>query len=108
MESRLAEFGSIQVWLAPTEYGGDFSGETDEAKFSVKVIVGTTEEDDAEEKIDNLFNIVPETLERDRTLGGVVSDLVVKACTGHRLYAPGPDVPPVLGCEWTVKIVAND
>lgn len=48
---------------------------------------------------------VKAAVEGDRTLGGVVGDAVVTACTGYQEYAR-EGAPSVLACTWTVEIRA--
>jgi hypothetical protein len=54
---------------------------------------------------------VKEAVERDRTLGGLVNDTWVEECSGAISFTfdlvstGGSQRPPVLGAEWTVRII---
>lgn len=95
-------------------------------RFNVKIAVGGSKENEPldrmvvgitlgpptpelEVALDELLEPIGERsvrtlLEADRTLGGLVDDLIVIANSGYRLY-PGPE-GPVLGAEWTVSYAA--
>jgi hypothetical protein len=101
----LAELGDPQVLMAPTEYAQSFSGQVEEMNFTVQLTQPPgTDHDKAVAAADQWFNQVPEALHADRTLGDTVSDVAVRSCSGHRLFATGPDKPPVLGAEWKVRV----
>lgn len=104
LTDRLAELGDVKVLLAPTEYGTSF-GSTDELRLVVRILVGPPSPE-AEEAVDDLFETVPQAVAEDRTLGQLVGDSSVRTCTGHRLFSSGPDVPPTMGAEWTVQVIA--
>lgn len=97
--------GEVLVQLAPLDYGsGGFGGGVEELKLNARIVVG--EPGDASDKlVDKLVDEVPELIAGNRELGGVAADADVTYCSGHRLYASGPNEPPLAGAEWTVKVV---
>jgi hypothetical protein len=104
----LGETGhDVRVQLAPLDYnnpGGSFGGGVEELKFTARVVVGEPTEA-ADAVVDELVDKVPDLIAADRQLGGACSDADVTYCSGHRLYASGPNEPPLAGAEWTVKVV---
>lgn len=86
--------GTAHVTLGPSTYG-----RTAELVFVVTVTVGPVSEE-TEEVVDRLFNDLPEAIETVTGVGTLISKT-----SGHRLYSTGPDTPPQLGCEWTVKML---
>lgn len=48
---------------------------------------------------------VKTAIEADPTLGGVADDLIVLSCSGYRVY-PRPQGEPLLGAEFTVRVLA--
>lgn len=83
----------VNVQLGPSEY------EAAQTNFLVTVIVGEPT-DGNREVVDELYGTV-----RDAVNGAGELAAFTTKCTGHRLYAQGPNDPPELGCEWTVKVV---
>jgi hypothetical protein len=103
------------VAIGPPEYDHAMGGGLDDLTFTVSIVVGMASELDAQEALDEFLSrgsdkFVKALLEADPTLGGRVDDLQVTAATGQRVYAldsaSGAQSPPVLGCEWTVKVMA--
>lgn len=110
VKSALASTGhDVIVQLAPLDYGkasGSFGDGVEDLKLIARITVGKPS-DEADALVDKLVDEVPDLVHEDRTLGGVVSDADVTYCSGHRLYATGPNEPPLAGAEWTVKVVMN-
>ena len=74
--------------------------------LTVQAFVGTLLDRTAQENLDRLIDraaphSVKAALELDKTLGGLVSILVVQSCTGYQEYARA-DGTTALGAEWTV------
>lgn len=105
LANRMGDLGSVQVWLAPTEYGQTFGPPVD-ARFTLKVMVGPADGENVEELVDDLFEEVPQKLLEDPTLDGAVEDAIAVSCSGHRLY--GPDGLAMMGAEWIVRVVGKE
>jgi len=95
----------VQVRVAPStvEYGPRAT----RATYEIGVLVGPDLEP-AREHLDDLIAAGTQVSVRDRlltddTLGGLVADLRVTACSGYRTF-PGPDGNPLLGATWTVTV----
>lgn len=93
--------GDIKVLIAPTDYDRAV-----DLKLIATIFVGPPSEE-AEERIDQLFEEVPERIAENRDLGGLIGDIGVASCSGHRVYGQkGGD--PLMGAEWTFAIVGKD
>ena len=62
---------------------------------------------DAEAELDRLMEDIPEVLDADKRLGGLVGDAVVTACAGHRIFGGAPGERPIIGTEWTIKVMTD-
>lgn len=91
------------------------SFETDELRFKVRALIGSVLEESAQRIVDDLLdtageNSIKAVLESDRTLDGLVDDVTVEQSTGYRTYPvelPGVPTQHMLGCEWTVCVIAD-
>jgi hypothetical protein len=106
VQAILSDLGKVKVLLGPTEYGATLE-RTDVLSLVVQIELGPPNQVN-ENKVDDLFETVPTRLEADDTLGGLVSDVTVRGTTGHQLTRPGPDLPPVLGAQWSLRITLDD
>lgn len=88
------EVGTVGIKLGPSEYASTGP----ELHFLVTVLVGPPTEEN-QEVVDELFNRMPRMLNGAEGLNTYTS-----RCSGHRLYARGPDEEPELGAEWVVKV----
>jgi hypothetical protein len=84
-------------------------------KFTVQALVGLTTDQGAQKVLDAMLapsgdRSVKAAVEADRSLGGAVQDCRVETATGYRIYsfetAVGALRGPLLGCEWTVAVIA--
>jgi hypothetical protein len=97
----------VRVTPAPVEYSTDNG--LDRAQYTIRVRVGADGDPQAEELLDQLHDpddpvSIKQRLEADRTLGGLVSHLVVIKASGYQLYpSPVPGEPLVLGATFTVQ-----
>lgn len=80
-------------------------GADEDLVLALRVLIDDKAPEDAEEILDGLFDQVPDIIKLDPTLGGAVSDAAVTACSGHRAFGDGQSGPPMLGAEWTVKVM---
>lgn len=94
---------SVKVLIAPTDY--DRTNIID-VRLMATIFVGPPSEE-AEERIDVLFEEIPDRIAEDRTLGGVVGDANVISCSGHRVYGQ-KEGGPLMGAEWSIAIVGKD
>ena len=97
---------SIAIFPAGTEYNQAFNRGTDKWTFTVQAIVSVATDQNGQQQLDAYLapsgaTSIRSAIESDRTLGGVVQNLVVSAASGYTLFG---DTPPVLGAEWTVDI----
>lgn len=86
--------GEVSVQLGPTE--------TKEQNVVLKALITVgTPGPEAEERLDELFIEVRETIDQMVDLPSSV-----KGCSGYRMYANGPeDQAPKLGAEWTITVL---
>lgn len=87
----------------PTEYAP--GNGLDRCRFDVLLLVGPSDDEDAQARLDELIapSGLKELLERDRSLGGLVSDLAVARCSGWQIHrrAGGEQ----LGATWSVDVL---
>jgi len=90
---------------------------TDELRFKVRALTGNVLSESAQDTIDALLataddngNSIKAVLEEDGRLDGLANDVTVEQSTGYRTYAvevPGAPTQHMLGCEWTVCVIAD-
>lgn len=83
----------------------------DEIRITVQAFVGLVSDQGAQVRLDELLapagaGSLKAAVEADPTLGGTVDDLRVVGATGYKVYSVGGQVSTVLGCEWTVHVIA--
>jgi len=80
----------------------------DKLTFVVTVLVATSADELAQEKLDALRagDQVKAMIEADRTLGGACASLQVTEMTAPQVYPQGGS-PTSLGCDWTVMVLAS-
>ena len=102
------------VWVRPAtaegiEYHRAFANGLENWTFTVQAFFASGISDiGAQQKLDELLastgaTSVKAALETDKTLGGLVKDLIVQTCTGYLEYGR-PDGTTALGCDWTVVV----
>lgn len=108
LAATLTDIGAqtVAVAPAPAEFG-DHPMDVDRVGFHVTIAVGPLTPE-SEERLDELMDPaeaggVRALLEADRTLGGLVSTLSVKKCTGYQALQSAPNTAPDLGATWTVQ-----
>ena len=74
------------------------------SRYEVTVLTGPIDDTAAQERLDELLapDGLKATLEADRTLGGLVSDIDVAKCTGWQAHK-GPAGEAFIGATWTVQ-----
>lgn len=81
--------------------------------MTVMALTGNASDIGAQQTLDELVSAtgkksVKAALEADTTLGGVVDSLIVRSCSGYRLYgASHNETGYVLGAQWSVDIQAR-
>lgn len=95
-----------QVTPIEIDYDQTFQRGRDLWKFRITVLVGTPTDIGAQKQLDRFCDpfgpeSVKEIVEQDPTLGGVVTDLIVRSCTGWQLFERSGQ-PPALGASWEV------
>lgn len=83
----------------------------DDVTYTVRAIVALGLDEAAQQNLDSLLDLDPSaslsmknTLEADRTLGGIVQDLHVTEASEYRVY-PVDQGSAVIGVEFTVKVL---
>lgn len=81
-------------------------------QMTVQAFVGVVSDVGAQKRLDLMLaptgaNSVKAAVEADRTLGGKCDDLRVARATGYQVYSLAGQQGAVLGCEWTVEIIAT-
>lgn len=100
---------TIQVFPETVEYDRAMHRGYDAWTFVVQAFAGLTTDRGAQISVDEMLepsgsNSIKAAVESDKTLGGIVSDVRVVSATGYRVYPS--DGGAVLGCEWTVYVIA--
>ena len=101
---------AFAIFPAATEYNQAMARGLDKWTFTVQAIVSAAVDQNGQQQLDEYLaptgsTSVRAALETDRTLAGVVQNLVVTRVSGYVLYADAQ--PPALGCEWTVDVWAS-
>ena len=101
------------IHLLPEEitYDGAMGRGMDTWTITVQAFVGLVSDVGAQKRLDQMLaptgaTSVKAAVEADRTLGGKCSDLRVVSASGYKVYALAGQQGAVLGCEWTVQIIA--
>lgn len=81
-------------------------------EFTLRAMLGSVGDIAAQQTLDQLLEPTGATsmkaaIETNYTLGGLVFDITVPACTGYRQYMPTPSSAPVIGADWTLVIFAD-
>lgn len=95
-----------QVWIVPTEYDKGSFGTNDEVKLGARLLIGSAEDTDNEDKVDELFEKMPGLL----AVADIpnVETIQVLSCAGHRLYGMQQGEPPIMGTEFTLKVTTEE
>lgn len=106
---------ALYVRGGPIEYDKAFGRGHDEHELTLVAFVANVGDEVAQIRLDELMapsgaGSVKQAAESDPTLGGIVNDLRVERCSGPVSYSfetlsAGPQRPPVLGAEWTVRVL---
>lgn len=107
---------TIQIRREKTTFDMTMGRGVDERMFTVQALVAFATDIGAQVKLDELCETsgagsVKAALEADKTLGGLVASLHVTEMSEDRLYTielkgQGNLSPPMLGAEWTVRVLA--
>lgn len=96
-------------------YDRTFGRGDDEHWYTIVLLVGMSAEVAAQMALDEYLNegsaqSIKAAIESDTGLGGACQDLRVVEASGPQLYASdtaqGASIPPMLGCEWLVQVIA--
>lgn len=98
------------MYVVPGETSYDLAMQRglDGQEMRIVALAGLSSEIGAQLKLDELLaksgaTSLKAAVEGDRTLAGVVSDLLVTGASGYRTYAQ-PGGQAYLGCEWAVTV----
>lgn len=99
-----------EIVPAPIEYDKAFARGTDLIKLIVRVMVGINTDVGAQKLLDTFLassgpKSIKAALETDESLGGLVDNVNVTACTGYRIFKREGGAS-LLGAEWTVEVLA--
>jgi hypothetical protein len=102
---------AIQVLPGEITYDLAMHRGLDEITMLVQALVGYGSDIGSQTRLDELLdptgvNSMKTAVESDSTLGGIVSDVNVKTATGYRVAAGQNG--PVLLCEWSVQVYAQN
>lgn len=99
------------AWPYPSEIDYDQAMQRgfDELQVKVLALMPLTDDVGSQVMLDELLassgsNSMKAAIESDKTLAGVVLDLIVESCTGYFTYQLTSG--PCLGAEWVVRIAA--
>lgn len=102
---------SAHLWPSgPVDFDATMQRGADEWLFTLQVFVAEGVSESSQVRLDEYLEpfgprSVKAVLEADETLGGLVDDVTVTEASGYRRYLT-EGRGPVLGCEWTVKVLA--
>ena len=99
---------TIDIYPASTVFDTAMARGNDELLFVVRGLVAFNQDIGAQISLDRLMDATSATgiktvVEADRSLGGVVQDCRVTACSGYKSYIVDGQ-PPLLGAEFTVSV----
>lgn len=102
---------AMHIIPAEVKYDAAMHRGMDDIRMTIQAYTGIVSDRGAQERLDQLLNPTGATsmkaaVEADTTLGGKVDDLRVVIATGYQVYALNGQAGLVVGCEWTVHIVA--
>jgi hypothetical protein len=103
---------AVFVFPGPVTYDLAMHRGADNTEFTVRAMVGPYGDIAAQQLMDQLLEPSGATsmkaaIEQDNTLGGLVYDVSATDCTGLRMYQPTPASSPVMGADWTLRILAD-
>lgn len=111
---------AVEIEPLPTEYDKTFQRGLDQWMFLVRVFVGLTTDIGSQKRVLRMmapsgFMSIKQAVESDTTLGGSAQDLEVTKCSGYKLFIretttpgrPGSISGPLLGAEWTVRVLVR-
>lgn len=106
---------ALYVRGGPIEYDKTFGRGHDEHELTLVAFVANVSDEGSQRLLDEFMapagpRSVKQAAERDPDLGGLVNDLRVERCSGPVTYTfdtltTGTQRPPVLGAEWTVRVL---
>ena len=101
---------AFAVFPAACDYNQAMARGLDRWTFTVQAIVSAASDQDGQKQLDTYLaptgsTSVRAAIESDRTLGGVVDNLVVTRVSGYQLYADERGAN--LGAEWSVEVWAS-
>lgn len=102
----------IHVFPQRVEYDKAMGRGLDTSMFTVQAFVGLVSDLGAQQKLDEYLDpagarSVKAAVETDKTLAGLVSSVRVTDASGYKLYVLEGSQGPVLGCEFTVEVLAT-
>ena len=106
----------VYVSSGPVEYDETMGRGHDTWTFIVYALVGYVSDIGAQKRLDEMLashgaQSVKTLIESDRTLDGAAYTLTVPSVTGVRVYTletgAGATIPPAIGAEWTVQVLAS-
>jgi len=100
------------MFPGPVSYDQAMHRGMDTWEFTLRVMIGNVGDIGPQNLLDELLEPTGTTsmkaaVEQDNTLAGLVYDLSVTDCTGYRQYVPTPGSAPVMGADWTLRILAD-
>lgn len=100
------------IFPAETEYDLANARGLDRHYLTVQVLVPFTTDVGAQVSLDAYLagsgpTSFKEAIENDRQLADACDDLRVVSASGYRLITYAEGIPPALGCEWRVEVIAQ-
>jgi len=100
----------LHIFPAAIAYDAAMKRGLDRNTFTVQALVALTSETDGQTRLDTYLASsgaasVKALVESDKTLGGLVHDTHVTRNTGYKVFVV-PGRSDMLGCEWTVEVIA--
>ena len=102
---------TIDIATGEITYDGTMARGHDTWTFRVRAYVAAVHDIGAQKRLDRMLassgaDSVKAQAQSDRTLGGFAADTRVTTATGQQTYTT-PDGRVLLGCEWTVEVLAT-
>lgn len=102
----------IQVMPSEIHYDLVLARGGDEVVFTIQAFVVENFDQAAQMNLDQLLAdsgplSVKAIIEADRTLGGIIDDLIVTNSTGYQIYSLAGR-GPILGADWSVQLTTSN